>query len=69
MRRGAAFICVLNTAVALCLVFVCLVGSGLTQGERMALDALGHLDAPYVFHTRGPDRFDTDRRAERPDRR
>ena len=58
MRRLAVLTCVLNTALSLCLVIVFLTCTGLTQGERMALDALEHLDAPYVFHTRGPDRFD-----------
>ena len=58
MHRAAKFLYVLNTALALCLVLVFLMFSGLTQGERMVMDALRHLDEPYVFHTKGPDRFD-----------
>lgn len=58
MRRAARFVYVLNVALALCLALVLLLFSGFTQGERMALDALRHLGEPYVFHTRGPDRFD-----------
>ena len=58
MRKAAVFVYVLNVAVALCLVFIYLLGSGLTQGERMVMHALRHLDAPYVFNTDGPDRFD-----------
>lgn len=58
MRRGAALICVQTVALGLCLVLVSLLFTGLTQGERMATEALTHLDAPYVFHTRGPDKFD-----------
>ena len=58
MHWAAKFLYVLNTALALCLVLVFLMFSGLTQGERMVMDALQHLDEPYVFHTKGPDRFD-----------
>lgn len=58
MRRGALLILVQTVALGLCLVLVSLLFTGLTQGERMATEALKHLGAPYVFHTRGPDRFD-----------
>lgn len=58
MRRTARLIYIMNVLVALCLVLICLLGTGLTQGEHMVMDAIAHLGAPYVFHTRGPDRFD-----------
>lgn len=44
--------------LAVCLVFILVLFSGLTQGEIIALHALEHLGAPYVFHKSGPDKFD-----------
>lgn len=58
MHRGARFILIQTTALALCLVLVCLLSSGLTRGEVVALRALEHLGKPYVFGAEGPDQFD-----------
>ena len=58
MRRRAAFIYLLSSVLGLCLILVFLLFSGFTQGERMAMHALRHLEAKYVFNTDGPDRFD-----------
>ena len=58
MHRGARFILIQTTALALCLLFICLLSSGLTQGEVVALRALEHLGKPYVLGEAGPDRFD-----------
>ena len=58
MRKGAVFVLVQTVALGLCLVLVSLLFTGLTQGERMATEALKHMGAPYVFHTKGPDSFD-----------
>lgn len=52
------FMLVLNIALSLCIVLIFLMFSGFTQGEYIALHALEHLEAPYVFHTSGPDKFD-----------
>ena len=57
MRR-AVFIHVTTVALALCLVLVSLLFTGLTQGERMATEALRYLGKPYVLGQRGPERFD-----------
>ena len=58
MFRRARFFYIQTVALGLCLVLVFLTCTGLTQGERMVMRAMANLDAPYVFHTRGPDRFD-----------
>lgn len=58
MRRGACLIYVQTVALAICLVLVCLLFTGPTQGERMSLEALSHMGAPYVFGKDGPDQFD-----------
>jgi hypothetical protein len=58
MRRGAALICVQTVALGLCLVLVSLLFTGLTQGERMALEAMRHLGKEYVLGQRGPEKFD-----------
>ena len=58
MRRSARFVLVQTTALALCLVLVCILFSGFTQGEIIALRALEHLGEPYVFGAEGPDKFD-----------
>ncbi len=58
MRRRTRFRLLFNAAVIACFIVVVFGGSGLTQGEIVARHALEHLDAPYVFGTAGPDRFD-----------
>lgn len=58
MRRKAVFIRIVNTVLALCLVLVCTLFTGLTQGEHMAMDALEQLGKPYRLGEEGPDRFD-----------
>ena len=58
MRRKPLLIHVTTVALALCLVLVSLLFTGLTQGERMVLRAMEHMDAPYVFGKAGPDKFD-----------
>jgi len=57
MRR-VALIYVVTVALALWLVLISLLFTGPTQGERMVMRALEHLDAPYVFGAAGPDKFD-----------
>ena len=58
MRRKILLIRVVTRRLAACLVLVTLLFSGFTQGERMVMTALAHLEAPYVFNTAGPDKFD-----------
>ena len=58
MRKKALLINIVTIRLALCLVVITLLFTGLTQGERMVMHALSHQGAPYVFNTQGPDRFD-----------
>ena len=58
MHRAARFILIHIVALWLRLLLVCLAGTGLTQGERVALRALEHLGKPYALGARGPERFD-----------
>lgn len=46
--------CILSLLLFLCM----LLASGPTRGERIAMDALKYLDAPYVFGSAGPETFD-----------
>ena len=57
MRR-TCLIYILTVQLALGLVLICLMFTGLTQGERLALDALGQLGKPYVLGARGPKTYD-----------
>ena len=56
--RRSLFVRFLTVALALCLVLVSLLFTGLTQGERLATGALRHLGAKYVLGQQGPERFD-----------
>ena len=58
MYKGARWVYVQTVALGLCLVLIGLLFSGLTQGERMAVEALRHLGKEYVLGQRGPERFD-----------
>lgn len=58
MHKRTALVYVVTVALALCLVLVSLLFTGLTQGERMALMALECLGKPYVLGRRGPDTYD-----------
>lgn len=58
MRRGALLLYCTTAPLALCLVLVSLLFTGPTQGERMALRALGCMGKPYVLGTRGPETYD-----------
>ena len=58
MYKGARLIFVQTVALGLCLVLAGLLFSGLTQGERMALEAMRHLGKRYVLGQRGPEKFD-----------
>lgn len=58
LKRTYCFFHILTVALGLCLAMTFLFIPGYTRGERIALDALSHLDAPYVFAEAGPDRFD-----------
>ena len=58
MRKKALLINVITIRLALCLILITLLFTGPTQGERFVMEALRHLDAPYVFNTDGPDKFD-----------
>lgn len=56
--KKSKLILLTNNVLAICLIIILALFSGLTQGEIIALHALEHLDAPYIFHTSGPDSFD-----------
>lgn len=56
--RKQKLILLVNRKLSVFLIIILVLFSGLTQGEIIALHALEHLGAPYVFHTSGPDRFD-----------
>ena len=58
MRRLACFVHTLTVALSLCLALTCLCCTGYTQGERVALHALRHLDIPYVLGQAGPLAYD-----------
>jgi len=58
MYKGARLIFVQTVALGLCLVLAGLLFSGLTQGERMAMEALRQLGKKYVLGQRGPERYD-----------
>lgn len=58
MHRGARFLLIQTAALAKCLLLICLMTSGLTRGEVVAMRALEHLGKPYVLGEAGPDRFD-----------
>lgn len=58
MPRKALLIHFITLRLAICLILITLLFTGLTQGERMVMHALSHQGAPYVFNTQGPDRFD-----------
>lgn len=58
MYKKARLIYLQTVALALLLVLVSLLFTGLTQGERVATQALTHLGKEYVLGQRGPDRFD-----------
>lgn len=58
MRKRVLLFNVTTVCLGLCLVLVTLMFTGFTQGERMVMRAMAHLEAPYVFGAAGPDRFD-----------
>ncbi len=58
MRRRTRFRLLFNAALSACLVLIVYATSGLTQGEIVAMHALSHLEAPYVYGKAGPDSFD-----------
>lgn len=58
MRRRSCLIYLTNICLFVCLVVTMGLFSGLTRGEEIALDALSHLEAPYVFGKAGPEKFD-----------
>ena len=58
MHKTTRLIYVQTVALALCLILITLLFTGLTQGERMATEALRHLGKSYVLGQRGPERFD-----------
>lgn len=57
MRKNCLILLTIRILAAL-LVLTMLLFSGLTRGERIALDALTHLGAPYVLGKAGPEKFD-----------
>lgn len=57
MRRSC-LILLTTRWLAVLLVITVTLFSGMTRGEHIALDALSHLDAPYVFGRSGPEKFD-----------
>lgn len=57
MRR-TLFVHFSTAALAVLLLACCCLFSGLKTGEMIALDALSHLDAPYVLGAAGPSKFD-----------
>lgn len=58
MRRLSSLVYITTSILSMLLVMSMLLFSGLTRGEEIAMDALSHLDEPYVFGKSGPDRFD-----------
>lgn len=58
MRRIACLTHLTTGILALMLLCCVWLFGGTTRGEQIAMDALGHLGAPYVFGEAGPERFD-----------
>lgn len=58
MRRMHSLVYITTILLSMLLVACMLLFSGPTRGEQIAIDALSHLDEPYVFGKSGPDRFD-----------
>ena len=58
MYKGTRLVLVTTVALGLCLALVCLLFTGLTQGERVAMHALRHLGLPYVLGSAGPNSYD-----------
>lgn len=58
MRRIACLTHLTTGILALMLLCCFYLFGGATRGERIAMDALGHLDAPYVLGKAGPEQFD-----------
>ena len=57
-HRKARFFLIQTAALWLCLMFICLACSGLTQGEVVTMRALQELGKPYVLGAVGPDQYD-----------
>lgn len=58
MHRRSRLVLLTTQSLALLLVLTFLLFSGLTRGEQIAMDALSHLGATYVFGKSGPETFD-----------
>lgn len=58
LRRKARFVHMLTTLLAILMVPCTIHTPWITRGERLATQALEYLGVPYVFNTKGPDRFD-----------
>ena len=58
LRRKARFIHMLTAFLSVLMVLITLQTPWITRGEKLALHAMSHLGVPYVFNTKGPDRFD-----------
>lgn len=56
MRRSRLIL--ITTRILFFLLFLCTLLPTLTRSERIALDALSHLEAPYVLGSAGPKKFD-----------
>lgn len=58
MTHKRCFIYMVTAVLGLCLFFVFLFFPDYTRGEMIAMDALAHLDAPYVLGRAGEEKFD-----------
>lgn len=58
MRRMRSLVYITTILLSMLLVACMLLFTGPTRGEQIAMDALSHLDEPYVFGRSGPDCFD-----------
>lgn len=58
MLHKRCFFHMVTVALGLCLALTFLLFSGYTRGEMIAMDALSHLDAPYVLGQAGPEKYD-----------
>lgn len=58
MRRMRSLVYITTVLLSMLLVACMLLFTEPTRGEQIAMDALSHLDEPYVFGKSGPDRFD-----------
>lgn len=58
MRRGICLVHLTTGILFVMLVLILIVFTGPTRGELIAMDALSHLDAQYVYGESGPETFD-----------